>query len=75
MAVVLGLGRAAQKILRLGIDLVALEAQVAGYRGGHVQRRVVRVDRARGLREQVTRNDVGVWIERQLADLEAVTAR
>ena len=34
-----------------------------------------RAERAQGLREQVTRNDVRAWIERQLADLEAVTAR
>jgi trehalose 6-phosphate synthase len=31
--------------------------------------------RARAIREHVTRNDVRVWIDRQIADLEAVAAR
>jgi trehalose 6-phosphate synthase len=31
--------------------------------------------RARAIRDHVTRNDVRIWIERQLSDLEAVTAR
>src|SRR4051794_18048897 len=52
-ALELRVGRAAQQVLRLHVELVALEAQVSGDRSGHLQRRIVRVDRARRLGEQL----------------------
>jgi trehalose 6-phosphate synthase len=61
--------------LALGINPFDVQATADALAAALEMPPAERAERARGLREQVTRNDVGVWIERQLADLEAVTAR
>jgi trehalose 6-phosphate synthase len=61
--------------LALGINPFDVQATADAIAAALEMPPAERAERARGIREQVTRNDVQVWIDRQLADLEAVTAR
>jgi trehalose 6-phosphate synthase len=61
--------------LALGINPFDVQATADAIAAALEMPPAERAERAQGLREQVRRNDVRVWIDRQLADLEAVAAR